>query len=199
MACSCGSACESCQIGSDGTHRCLAVASCSSAFKPFDLVVVLDSSDYMGAPSFPFALTFVENLILALPVGPNDVHVALVSFAEGAILDFNLEFSFDGHVLASQAATVSFQGGVPLLAEALDFVRTKLVWSTVNGYRGGDSNVVIVGEGLVFSVTSVIRCSPGSRCCGGGWPGLACTESASHVFHAYQVVSRRCDVQIIKP
>ncbi len=150
-ACSCSGMCVSCEINSDGKQRCLALETCP--FTPMDIVIVLDSSNSLGQPDFPFAVQLVQNLINVLPVGKHDIHVALVSYSDAATVEFNFVHSFNGDSLAQEVSSLSFQGGNGNVANAFEEVRTKLIWSSINGYRNGPLSVVIIGDGPINSDT----------------------------------------------
>lgn len=154
LACSCNAACSSCLISPLGVQSCLHLTECpSQPFAPFDVVFLIDDSNDMGAYKFPFVLQLVQNLVSALPVGVNDVHVAAMSYADDTLLNFNFKQYTSSNDVNTGVSGIEFSGGPANLAQALDSVRTSLVWSTSNGFRGTSMKVVIIGDGPVLADT----------------------------------------------
>jgi hypothetical protein len=145
--CSCGPACSSCTITSLNERKCLATPDCTYAAA--DVVFVLDVSDQLGEHQFPFALRLLENIVAHLPVGASDAHVGLISYADSPNVGFGLKQAFSSYEIGNLIAYTPFVGGGADLTSALEFTRTRFLWSSVHGFRSGPLRVVIVGEGPI--------------------------------------------------
>lgn len=141
--CDCGTGCTTCAF--TGNHRhCLGVTECPLV--PYDLIFLLDASADMGQINFHFSVDFIGNVLGALPLGAADVHVALVEYAEESAINFNFKESYDADQLINLAYAAQFQGGPSKLTQALDSVRSNLLWSSSSGYRNIATKLVILSS-----------------------------------------------------
>jgi hypothetical protein len=84
-----------------------------------------------------------------MPVSKYDINVALMTYADDTLLEFGFKESFSAAGIMAAVSRAQYVGGPANLAQALDALRTRLIWSTSQGYRGGHASVVIIGDGPV--------------------------------------------------
>ena len=121
-------------------YRCL-ISECKA--KPVDIVFVVDNSGSVNNINYGKMMTFVEDLVLSLDVGPAATQIGCVTFANDAKLRFFLNKYSDALDIVGELMAMRRQSGGTNTAQALQITREQLLQSA-NGARTGIAQVVIV-------------------------------------------------------
>ncbi|XP_025115701.1 uncharacterized protein LOC112577005 [Pomacea canaliculata] len=99
-----------------------------------DLVLLVDSSSSVGQEDFEHLEDFLKDLVMQLPVAPDQVQIGLVQFSSHPSLEFPLNMNPDRLSALKAIDTVQFMGGGTNTGEAIEYT-TKNVFSTQGGAR----------------------------------------------------------------
>ncbi|XP_048464938.1 collagen alpha-3(VI) chain [Rhincodon typus] len=88
-----------------------------------DIVFLVDESDSIGAVNFQLLRVFLHNMINALEVEAESVHVGLAQYSANASEDFNLKMYLRKSDILDHIKSIRYGGGGRNTGVAIDFVR----------------------------------------------------------------------------
>lgn len=91
-----------------------------------DLTFLLDSSTSVGGENFDKMLRFVDKLVRPLNISNGDVRVALLTFSDYTVIEFELDYFTDKSELRSAILNTVYTAGSTNTADALLALRTKV-------------------------------------------------------------------------
>ena len=106
-----------------------------------DLVFLLDSSDSTTSTDFQTEVAFIKQFITTENVGPNSIHISVVTYATEPRSDFPLGLHTDKMSLLEAVSKLTQIKGSTDTAKALNFVKKN---SFIYGKRPGAKKVVIL-------------------------------------------------------
>ena len=114
-------------------------AECTKA----DIGFLLDESGSVGRNNFEKEKHFVQNFVNALPIGPNNVQVSVVTYASAIYWQFKLNSFQNKQSLLKSIAYIPYTAGGTNTGGALAFSAHEL-FSPHNGDRYGVPDILIV-------------------------------------------------------
>jgi len=113
-----------------------------------DLYIVLDSSGSVGSASFEVAKNFIANFISGFTIGESHVRVGLIRYATSTSLIFDLDESFEAHVVLESIRSVEYTGGLTATGDGI-YLMTYTGFTEAYGAR--PHNLAIPRVGLVLT------------------------------------------------
>ncbi|XP_066100764.1 collagen alpha-6(VI) chain [Saccopteryx bilineata] len=99
-----------------------------------DVVFLVDSSDHLGAKSFPLVKTFINKMINSLPIEANKYRVAVAQYSDRLHSEFQLStYKSRNPMLNHLKKNFAFMGGSLRLGNALREVHSTYFSGPVNG------------------------------------------------------------------
>ncbi|XP_052223521.1 collagen alpha-1(XII) chain-like isoform X2 [Dreissena polymorpha] len=110
---------------------------------PSDIVFLLDSSGSVGDDNFMKQLDFVSQFAQTFDIGPRNVQIGVVTFADTPHNEFNLNTYTDKNALVAAIKHITYISGDTYTHFALDYVKTNS-FTKPAGDRNNVTNILIV-------------------------------------------------------
>lgn len=113
-----------------------------------DLIILVDTSSSINSGAgaggnFDLVREFIINLVLATPVGSDQIRIGAFRFADNANLEFYLNACRDQNCVVDRIRRIQYRGGETNTAEGLELVRTD-GYQERNGHRPSVKKLLIV-------------------------------------------------------
>ncbi|XP_041377507.1 collagen alpha-5(VI) chain-like [Gigantopelta aegis] len=119
-----------------------------------DIFFLLDSSGSVGYRNFQTAKAFIAGFVSRLPIGVSNTHVAIIRFSSAPKRYASLNSYYTKQNLISAVANIRYTGGSTNTAEALEFLRTKLMRSSRGDRKDAENIIIIITDGSSTSLPS---------------------------------------------
>ncbi|XP_035826806.1 uncharacterized protein LOC101848762 [Aplysia californica] len=111
--------------------------------QPADILFVVDASGSVTAPNFQKTLTFVENTVNGLKIGPADTQIGMVTFDTKPYLQFHFNKFSDKQSIINRVKATTYTKGGTNTDKALKYA-TDTSFTTANGMRPNAAHIAIV-------------------------------------------------------
>ncbi|KAJ8320015.1 hypothetical protein KUTeg_001602 [Tegillarca granosa] len=115
--------------------------------RQMDLAFLLDSSTSVGGENFDKMLRFVDKIVRALNVSNGDVRVALLTFSDYTVIEFEFNRYSKKSELQSAILNAAYTAGGTNTADALLALRTK-VFNTANDRPEVPNVLMLITDGV---------------------------------------------------
>ncbi|XP_035825413.1 collagen alpha-1(XII) chain [Aplysia californica] len=122
-----------------------------------DVALVVDSSSSVTRANFKKTMRFIDTILRQLPIGPDDVRVAIIRFSHGSDVMTYFNDNMDKDSKRKAIKKMRFNGGTTATDKAIKDLREKVLDSSHGNRENVPDLVVLITDGTSNDVTATVR------------------------------------------